>query len=456
MKPSAASVLVLAALVAGCNESTNETESKKPVDVAHPNPSRSGAPGSHEPTPGTKPALPVVPALTDDSARKILHAPLEAVGGDELSRQALLYLADIGDKDGADAARKMLETKDGKFEDKTAAAVALEALLVYGEPGAGAKTVALAKQYAADDEQPDEWLVHALGRVPAGPDRAAATAELLKIAAPDVEASDIGDTATLAMDALARMAAPEARETFAKTAADPKLGGQIRGAAVAGLLRLSDPRGKAIGEKIVAASTAEAPEDATKKPDGKPEAKKPDAETPDPPLPEDVIAGLGVEGATDAAPLIQKTLDVLLAQEGNAVMLESSAAVSAFARIFAKGGGQELFPWLREFAKKVDAFHEDEAALALWALGDETSSTAVAEQLRGSVSAWASPNNMEPAIEILDIAARRGVARAAAFRTIVDAAAQVGVADSKHAGGDYNLRLLNVAAAHAFLKSAAK
>jgi hypothetical protein len=390
-------------------------------------------------------------------ARNVLHAQLELIGGDDLTRQALLYLADLKDKEGADAARKSLETKDGKYEDKTAAAVAIEALLAYGEPGAGAKALDLAKQYADADETPDEYLVHALARVETGPERAGAVVALLKTAlAEGDEAGDLTDVSLIATEALAKMGATEARDAFAKIAADGKRGGQIRGAAVAGLLKLSDPRGKSLGDTLVAQATAPVPEAGDAKPSAsKPSAPKPDADADDPPLPEDVIAGLGVEGAFDAGQYVKRTLDLVLADESNAAIVEAPAAVSAFARIFAKGGGQELAPWLRALAKK-DEFHEEECALALWALGDDSSAQAVADQLRSAVSAWASPTNMDPAIEILDIAARRGAARSAAFRAIVDAAAQVSSTNPQRPGVDYNLRALNVAAAHAFLKSAAK
>jgi hypothetical protein len=443
-------VLVLAA--AACGEKTPEA----PEGGAKPTAGQSGRhdaakPGAASPTQAAR-ELPPASPLTDAAALKVLHAQLDTLGGDDLSRQTLLYLADLKDKEGEDAARKSLETKDGKYDDKSAAAVAIEALLAYGEPGAGAKALDLSKQYAAADETPDEYLVHALGRVESGPERAGAVAALLKIAlAEGDEAGDLADVSMLATDALARMGAPEAREAFAKIAADGKRGGQIRAAAVAGLLKLSDPRGKSLGEKLVAQATAPAPEAG----DAKAAAAKPEAEGDEAPQPEDVIAGFGVEGVFDAGQYVKRTLDTVLADESNAAMLEAPAAVSALARIFAKGGGQEFAPWLRDLAKK-DEFHEEECALALWALGDDSNAQSVADQLRGAVAAWASPTNMEPAIEILDIAARRGAARSAAFRTIVDAAAQVSGAAAQKPGLDYNLRALNVAAAHAFLKSGAK
>ena len=136
------------------------------------------------------------------------------------------------------------------------------------------------------------------------------------------------------------------------------------------------------------------------------------------------------------------------------IPLDGDTRVREFS-IHAKGGGTELLPWLRELAKKDEAFYEDDASLALWALGDDSAAAAVATQLENMVSAWASPNNMDPAVEILDIAARRRVAAEKPFRAIVDAAAQIGSTGGAHPGTDYNLRALNLAAAHAFLKSSA-
>jgi len=438
--------LALALLASACDDPAStqpSTTAPKPVD-----PTTAGKGGAESKTPApVAPSLPVVPPLTDATARAVLRAALDDLGGDDVSRLTLLYLADLGDKDGADAARKLLETKDGKYEDKLGAAVALEALLAYGEPGAGAKALDLAKQYDADEEPADEYLVHALARVTSEPERAAAVAALLKFATAEGDEADLlGDVKMFATAALAKMAPPEARDAFAKIAADAKLGGQIRGSAVAGLLRLGDPRAKSLGDKLVAESTAPA-DDGT---------KSPSPEGDGPPLPDEVIMGLGVEGALGAGAYVKKTLEAVLADESNGGVFEAQAAASALPRIYAKGGGQDLAPWLRDLAKRAELI-EEETTLALWALGDDASALAVADQLKGTVSAWASPMNMDAAIEILDIAARRGAARSAAFRVIVDAAAQVGGhATAQRPGMDYNLRSLNVAAAHAFLKSAAK
>ncbi len=446
-------LLVLAA--SACNGDKTDEERKSETPRAPTSTPPAAAKGGVDSTSSSTPArsLPNVPALTEDVAKKALHAPLAQLGGDDLSRKTLLYLADLGDKAGADAARKALETKDGKYDDRPSAAVALEALLVYGEKDAAAKALDLAKQYAAAEDAPDEYLVHALARVKTEPERAAAVAALTKIASGEGgEGTDISDVAAVAAEELAAVAAPEARETFAKIAADAKLGGEIRGAAVAGLLRLSDPRGKTLAEKLVAEATAPAPEQGAKPP----APAKPETEGEGPPQPEDVIKGLGVEGASDAAQYVRKILDIVLSDESNAAMLEAPEAASALARIFATGGGgQDIAQWLRDLAKK-DEFHESEASLALWALGDDSAASSVAQQLTGAVEAWASPTNMDGAIEILDIAARRGVARSALFRAVVDAAAQVDASGTKRPGTDVSLRELNVAAAHAFLKSGAK
>jgi hypothetical protein len=443
-------VLVVALAAAACSEETHEAPGAetKPTAPAPAVDAKKGAGEKSAPAAAPR-ALPPAPPLTDATALGVLHAQLELIAGEDLTRQALLYLADLKDKDGADAARKSLETKDGKYEDRSAAAVAIEALLAYGEPGAGAKALELAKQYAEAQEAPDEWLVHALGRVDSGPEKAAAVAALLKIAtAEGDETTDVADVPTLATEALARMGAPEAGDALAKIAADGKRGGEMRGAAVAGLLRLSDPRGKSLGDKLVAQATAPVPEAG----DPKRPAPKPDAD--EPPAPEEVIAGLGIEGAFDAGQYVKKTLDNMRADESNNVTVEGTAAAAAIARIYSKGGGQDLAPWLRELARK-ETMIESECALALWALGDDSSAQTVADDLRTAVSSWATPLNMDPAIEILDIAARRGAARSAAFRPIVDAAAQVSGANPQR-GVDLNLRSLNIAAAHAFLKSAPK
>jgi hypothetical protein len=438
--------LALASLASACDDPASSPAPSNPPGAVDPSTAGKGGAAAKTPT-NVAPSLPTVPPLTDESARAILHGQLEDLGGDDVSRQTLLYLADLGDKAGLDAARKLLDAKDGKYEDKVAAAVGIEALLAFGEAGAGAKALDLAKQYVADEEPADEYLVYALARVSAEPERAAAVAVLLSFAAAEGDEADIlGDVKMFATAALAKTGAPEAREAFAKIAGDVKLGGQIRGSAVAGLLRLGDARGKTLGEKLVAEATAPVEDPAKAAPavgDG-------------PPLPDEVIKGLGIEGALDAGALVKKALELVLADESNGGVFEAQEAAKSLPTIYAKGGGQDLAPWLRDLAKRAELI-EEETTLALWALGDDSSALAVADQLKGSVSAWASPVNMDPAVDILDVAARRGTARSAAFRVIVDAAAQVGGKSApQRAGTDYNLRSLNVAAAHAFLKSAPK
>ena len=418
--------LLLTAIATGCDQPAPTPGDTPPATNA----ASQKAPGKTTAPP--KRELPKLPPLTADVARRVLASQLDQLGGDDVSRQALLYMADLGDRSAVNAIHeKLLTLHEGAFEDVLAAAVGVEALLAYGEPGASAKALEVAKQYKAEEEDPDEYLVHMLARV-TGPERGAAVAELVAIAQGDDE-----DVASVAIDELAKLAAPEANAAFLAVAANPELEGHIRGAAAAGLLRLSDPKAKELTLKLFAGPG--------------------EADTFEGPEPEDVIEGLGVEGAVEASPYIRNAVDSSLTEEGLGGVWEVPAAASALARIHRKGGGAELVPWLRAIAQRDDAFHEDDAALALFAFGDDGSAALVAQGLEGSVAAgWAQPSQMETAVEILDIAARRGVAARPPFDTIVSCAAQLDPKRGSDKGIDYNLRSLSLAAAHAYLKSIAK
>lgn len=430
---AACSMVLVAAFAAGCEQ--------KPGDSATV-PAPGTAPAAPAPATGTKPAaqpkraMPSFPPLTEEAAKKVLHEQLDRLAGDDASRQTLLYLADLGDRAGVNALHeKLLAAHDGQFDDLPGAAVGAEAMIAYGEKDGAATALKVAKEYAATEEAADEYLVRALARVE-GAERAEAVAALVKIAGAAGDADGDEDVSTVAVQALARSGAAEAREVFAKLAANAELNGRIRGAAVAGLLKLSDPKGKEFAEKLARESSSQTDGSGAQ--------------------PEDVIDGLGVEGVDAAIPYIKSIVDTVLADEGAPGMWEVPAAASAIARMHAKGGGAELVPWLRAVGAKEDGFHEDEAALALWALGDDASAAAVAAQLEGMVAAWSATTNMESAVEILDIAARRGVAAKAPFRVIVDSAAQLDPTRGQGKGTDYNLVALKLAAAHAYLKSGGK
>jgi hypothetical protein len=424
--------VLLVVLAAACEKSPEEkdTTAVTPAPAAAPPaatpPANKGAP----PAAPVKREMPKFPPLTEEKALRVLRGQLDHLGGDDLSRQALLYLADLGERAAVNPIHeKLLVVANGKFEDLSAAAVGAEALLAYGEAGAAATALKVAKQYTEDEEDADEFLVRALARID-GAERAEANAALVKIA----DAAD-DQIAPLAVEILARNAAKQARETFLRIAKDENAEGRIRGAAVAGLLRIEDPAAKELADKLVA------------------EASKPDNAAG--PQPEEVAAGFGVEGAVETVPYIQKLLDASLAEEAAGAVWVADEATLAIVRIHAKGGGTALVPWLKELAKKSDAEYEDYAAYALWALGDEASAAIVADTLKGSVAAWNTPSNMDPAIDILDIAARRGTAANPPLRPIVDSAAQIEPASAEK-GLNTNIVALNLAAAHAFLKSGGK
>lgn len=426
--------VLLVALAAACGDNPDEKDKPSAAGgptVAPPAIHPAPAPAGTKPTTPVKRGLPKFPPLTEEIARRVLRGQLDRLGGDDVSRQALLYMADLGDRSAVNVLHeKLLAVANGKFEDLSAAAIGAEASLAYGEPGAAATVLKVSKQYTEDEEDADEYLVRALARID-GPERAEATAALVKIA-------DAGDDqiAPLAVEMLARNAAQEARATFFRIASDETAEGRIRGSAVAGLLRINDPAGKDLAEKLVAEAV---------KPDNTVGAQ-----------PEDVAAGFGVEGAVETVPYIQKLVDASLAEEAAAgTVWVAEEAAAALVHIHAKGGGSALVPWLQALAKKSDSEYEDSAALALWAFGDEPSATLVAASLEGSVAAWSTPSNMDPAVEILDIAARRGVAAKAPLRTLVDSAAQVDPAAGDKAVNQ-SVISLNLAAAHAFLKSGAK
>ena len=155
-------IAVLAsALVAACDaEEPAKTPEKAPTQGTSPPkvPTRTVS--------GTQRELPKLPALTPEIARRVLNSQLQDLGGDDASRQALLYYVDLGDRQAVNAIHeKLLVVHEGKFEDLPGAAVGVEALLAYGEKDASAKALQVARQYKADEEDPDDYLVRLLGRV---------------------------------------------------------------------------------------------------------------------------------------------------------------------------------------------------------------------------------------------------------------------------------------------------
>jgi len=370
----------------------------------------------------------------------VLRGQFDHLGGDDASRQALLYLADLGDRSAVEPIRtKLLAAPGGKFEDLPGAAIGAEALVAFGEPDGAATVLKVAKQYTESEDQPDEFIVHALASID-GPERAAANAALLAIA--DGEDDQISP---LALEVLARNAAKEARDSFLRIAKDEEAEGRTRATAVAGLLRIGDPAGAELAQKLVADAT---------KPES-PAGGQAAPEAPAPPEPQDVAAGFGVEGAVETVPYIQKLVDTALVDDAAGTVWVADEATMALVRIHAKGGGAAIVPWLKALAQKSENEYEDYAGYALWALGDDTTAPIVAKTLEGSVAAWATPSDMGPAIDMLDIAARRGTAATPPLRAIVDSAAQIDPASGAK-GMSTAIVGLNLAAAHAFLKSGGK
>ena len=440
---SRSTILVLTLLAAGC---------EKAPEAGKTDPH--AAPGSAAPAAGKgKQAVPPAPAkrempkfgpLTEEAARAVLKKELDSLGGDDLSRRTLLYLADLGDRSAVNAIHdKLLTQHEGQYEDPSGAAVGVEALLAYKEAAAGAMALKLAKQ-AIDEQTVDEYVVHMLARVE-GAERAEAVSQLMKIAAGDDEFA-----AAAAVSALGAIAAPEAKDLLAKMSGDKALDGRIRGAAVAGLLHVGDARGPAAADALIQEAMTEQPAP----PAGKPMA--PPAEGADlHPEPEDVLGGLGVDGAVEAAPYVRKLMDLVIAQDAFA-MIAAPEAASSLLRIFVKGGGTDLIPWLHQIAKNEEVDLEAESALALWALGDEGAAVDVATQLESMIAAYIPPQGTEPMIEILAAAARRGVAAKMPLRPAVESAAQMTSPPGTKDGSDLGLREMKVAAAHAFLKSSGK
>jgi hypothetical protein len=419
------------------------------------------APGEPRPKPepkkpGAAPAMNEMrkfDPLTEAKAREVLHAQLDGIAGDEFGRQTLLYLADLKDPAGLEAAKKLLEMENGKYVDLPGAAIALETMLVYGDAGAGARTLELGKQFDGEDaaqSEDFEYLARALARVE-GAERGAAVAKLIEIVktATNEQEDDPGVTtsATVAVAELARLAAPEAKETLATVAADKKLSGRQRGAAVAGLLRLRDPRAPDLAEKLlVEAMSADEPPAAGAQP-GADVALTPDAS--------EVVAGLGVEGAVEASPYVRKALEKAIEDPSLGAFVDVEAP-SAWIRIFAHDRAPaDLLTFLRDWAKNDDSAQSD-SARALFGAGDDSATEGAAAEVKAYVAMWPNMADSGPAVEILDVAARRGLAAKPAFRTIVDTAAQISPTKPGKDGIDLHVVGLNLAAAHAFLKSSGK
>lgn len=436
-------ILLLTLLAAGCDKAA-DVGKPDPKPAANPAAPAAGKGGPAKPAAPTKREMPKFGPLTEETARAVLKKELESLGGDDLSRRTLLYLADLGDRSAVNVIHdKLLTQHEGQYEDASGAAVGIEALLAYKEASAGPMALKLAKQ-AIDEQTVDEYVVHMLARVE-GAERGEAVSQLMKIAGGDDEFASAA-----AVSALGAIAAPEAKDLLAKTAGDKKLDGRVRGAAVAGLLHLGDPRAAAAADALIQEAMTEQPAP----PAGKPIAPPADGADMHP-EPEDVLGGLGVDGAVEAAPYVRKLMDLVIAQDAFA-MIAAPEAASSLLRIYVKGGGTDLIPWLHQIAKNEEVDLEAESALALWALGDEGAAVEVATQLENMIAAYIPPQGTEPMIEILDAAARRGVAGKMPLRPAVESAAQMTAPPGTKDGSDLGLREMKVAAAHAFLRSTGK
>jgi hypothetical protein len=418
-------LLVLLAALASCDDPA--PRGYAPTVGPGAGPAKTEGPGPSSSTAAPAKKMPQMPPLTEASAKAVLAAQVATLGSDDESRQALLYLADLGDRSCLAAVRERLLARDANgFADSTAAAVGAEALLAFGEPDGAATALAVAKQYAAEDSDPDESLLRALARVK-GAERAEALKTLL-----DVAGSDDAAVAALAVQLLAASGDREAGELFARLARDAAQDAPLRGAAAAGLLHMKDPKAAEIADALVRSATSK---DA--------DAKIDDAE---------LLLGFGVEGAVEASPYVRKLVDAVLDVNDAGATFTMDELAPALAAIHRQGGGAELVPWLREVGKKYDNEYADVAALSLWTLGDDSQAAAVANQLRDALAKLPGLTDLDGAVAILDAAARRGVAGTPPFRPIVDTAAQI-QAPSSAVAANGHVRALNLAAAHAFLKS---
>lgn len=419
--------LLAAAALAACEKAPEESGAggTKEVPTA-PAPVKP----AKKPDAAPKRELPAVPALTPEKAKATLQAQLRALAADDESRQALLYLADLGERSAVSAVREqLLAESQGTFEDASAAALGAEALLAFGEPDGAAVLLRALKELRATEFPEDEYFVYALARVQ-GAERAEAVRELLRIAQ-DEEDPDI---AAVAVQRLAEMAAPEAADAFVAIATDADQVEEARGSALAGLLRLGDARAKEIGDRLVKEMTD---------PDG-------DAR------PDSFISGLAVEGATEASAIVRRVVDDVFAQDDPA-LFEVTAAVAALSRIHAKGGGADLVPWLRELAAREDGFHADEVARVLFALGDDASAALVAQDLEAMLLNWTTPVvSMEDAVGLLELVARRKAGGEPPLRRLVDVAAQLDPTRGSGQPPAPTIVALNLAGSYAFLKSTAK
>jgi hypothetical protein len=423
---NAVPALLLAALAASCDDPAPRSYSPQvgpgPGTSAKPAPS----PGEKRATPPAK-KMPEMPPLTEATAKAVFASQVAALDADDASREALLYLADLGDRSCLAAVRERLLARNEKgYTGLTAAALGAEALLAFGEKDAASVALAVAKQYASEEEDADEYLLHALARVQ-GAERGEALKSLIEAAE-----SEDPNLVPLAVQLLAASSATEARDVLDRIARDAEQDAQVRGAAAAGLLHLKDPKAAELAESLVRAATNEKGEEQL------------DAA--------DLMVGFGVEGVAESSPYVRKLVDASLAVNDAGATFVMTELATALGAIYRTSGGAELVPWLREIGKRNDDEYSDETALAMWTLGDDSHAATVAQQLEAMVAQYAVVNGLEDAVEILDVAARRGVAAKEPFRRIVDSAAQIQPPSGAVAANGH-VRALNLAAAHAFLKS---
>lgn len=423
--PNAVPVLLLASLAASCDD-------PKPSGYAPT--SGPGAPAAeHAPAPSTAKTatatakkMPPMPPLTEAAAKAVLAAQVATLGGDDESRQVLAYLADLHDRSCLSAVRGHLLERDAKgFLDVTSAAVGAEALLLFGEKDGASTALAVAKQYTAEETDTDEYLLRALARVQ-GAERAEALKPIL-----DAAAADDDSITPLAVQLLAASGAPEAREVLDRLARDAKQTAQIRGSAAAGLLHLKDARAADVAERLVAGVSAKGDDQVDS---------------------QELLLGFGVDGAVEVSPYVRKVVDAeLVENDAHATMVLDELPL-AIASIHRQGGGADLVPWLRGIREKFGDEYADVTSLALWSIGDDSQTAAAAARIEQSIATWAGVADLDEAVWILDAAAQRGIATQPPFRAIVDTAAQL-QAPSGSVAANGRIHALNLAGAHAFLKS---
>lgn len=414
--------MLLAAALTACSD-------PEPSTAVKPAPDKGGAPvdpaGAGTGTPrrtDPKPAREFQPAapLTRDVAEGVLRGALANLDEDDPSRQAVLYLADLGDRQVVNPIHtRMLARDDGEWESTEAAAAGFEALMRLGEADSAAQLVELGRYALADEAFTVGMLAQALGAVKG--EHAGAADEILAALA---LYEDDEEGAYFAVRELARRRSEAGRETFVRIVGDQETWPDVNvAAAVAGLLGLGDPRGAEAADSLVRRSAEDIEGDA-------------------------VILGLGVRGITEADPYVRAVLDQAIADETEA--WEASAACAALSDIHMDAPDAGAVAYIRGILDQGLA--EGEAAAALFALGEDDVIPLVASEIKFGVVA-VNESDPEDQILILESVARRKLAHHPDLRVAVDAAAQVTPAADAHPSVAERALSLRLAAAYAWLKS---